>query len=131
MARYILRNPQKAGICRFDEYPWSSWKEIVNNPDITNYASILETAGGYQDFRDFVSEDNDDEFMDISHIRRMPDESALILIRRVTGLENPLTIAHLPDNERNSVIGEIKKMPLSERQIARLTGVDRSIIRKC
>jgi len=131
VARYILRNPQKAGICRYNEYPWSSWAEIETKPDITNYDLILKSANGLQNFRNFVSEDNNDMCMDILQRHHLTDEQAKELIHKETGLANPLLVSQLPRSERDHIIGKIKRIPLPERQISRLTGLSRNIIRKC
>ena len=41
--RYIHNNPVKAGICSREEYPWSSWHEYADQPDLvsTGLVSIL------------------------------------------------------------------------------------------
>ena len=52
--RYIHRNPEKAGICRAQEYRWSSYaKYALPGQDIDN-TMVLELIGGPEAFESFM-----------------------------------------------------------------------------
>lgn len=129
-ARYILRNPQKAGIQLTDAYIWSSWKEIDGPSDISCMDIIADLAGGKQLLKDFVLQDNHDECMDLSRTFRLTDQAALDIIRKVSGESNPLLIKQYPSEQLCHLLRKLESSQISDRQIARLTGINRSAIAK-
>ena len=130
LARYILRNPQKAGMCLTEEYIWSSWKEIDGVSDISCIDKVVEIAGGKQPFKEYVLEDNQDECMDISKTSRLSDQAALEILKQLSGEDNPLSLKQYPHDQLCNILRKLKSAQMSDRQIARLTGINRSIIIK-
>lgn len=170
VARYILRNPLKAGIGTVQGYRWSSWKvlDFVGRelPEtgvlslspfslslISSLQPIIELAGGKQKFIEFVLADDDDGtgssgdssdsggsgedeyffpngYDDFRPQRKWTEEQALALIRRISGLQSPMSIASLPKDTRKDLLRRFKKNGISIRQISRLTGIDRNSIQR-
>jgi REP element-mobilizing transposase RayT len=58
IARYVVRNPVRAGICpRPGDWPWSSHRATlgdVRRPAFLAAESLLRLFGGQSDYRDFV-----------------------------------------------------------------------------
>ena len=130
LARYILRNPQKAGIYLTDAYIWSSWKEIDGPSDISCIDRIADLAGGKQLFKSFVLQDNQDECMDISKSFHLSDQAALEILRNISGESNPLRIKQYPPDQLYYVLRKLEAAHMSDRQIARLTGINRYTLAK-
>lgn len=59
--RYIHNNPEKAGICKTNEYRWSSFDEYLHRAKICSTQTLLEIIGGPSRFEEF-SRANDSDF---------------------------------------------------------------------
>ena len=129
VTRYILRNPQKAGICKIADYPWSSWKEI-RCKDICDMETIIDLAGGAGRLETYIGMDNDDNCLDIAERGIVTDNDAKYIIQKITGTENPMDVAGLPKAERDSLIVRFKEAGMSVRQISRLTGINRNTVQR-
>ena len=127
-ARYILRNPEKAGVCSVQEYPWSSWHELESGEGFCKTQLLCDIIGDTQALKAFIlAEDESDTADD----RGAPkDASALNILKRISGLENPEDIPKLPRKKRVAVIVEAKKAGLTIRQLSRLTGLNRNTIQR-
>lgn len=136
--RYILRNPQKAGICPVDRYPWSGWKELESElemPDvpndsesICNFDLLCYLAGGRENLRQYVLLDNEDTCMEAFTRYTLTDEEALRQIQRIIGTDSPLILADMSKSRRDPLIAELKELGLSTPQISRLTGLTKGMI---
>lgn len=127
-ARYILRNPEKAGICSTEKYRWSSWQEIEGDPVITNTDILIRAAGGKGALMDYIRTETEDECMDIDEIPKYSDQNAIWLIGQITGSDNPAMIRELPRATRNKILCELKNTGIPIRQLAKLTGISRNTI---
>lgn len=54
--RYVHNNPEKSGICRAEEYTWSSYSEYVAGSKICDTEVILDMLGGVEGFKEFRSD---------------------------------------------------------------------------
>ncbi|MBQ6455311.1 MAG: transposase, partial [Eggerthellaceae bacterium] len=87
--RYIHKNPQKAGICRADEYRWSSYQEYIGRNAVAGMAAIAKTdlglsmLGGIEAFREFHATAGDSEScLDLETGRRIvTDDDAMAIAR--------------------------------------------------
>lgn len=127
--RYILQNPQKAGICSFTAYPWSSFSEIQNG-GFCDIEKPCEIAGSKKLLLDFICSENDDECMDIHKIHFLNEQEVTSMVIELSGLQNPLEVAHMDKKQRNLLFVKLKKEGASIRQISRVTGVNRNIIQR-
>lgn len=126
VVRYIHDNPERAGICPRDEYPWSSYREYLGQAGHAGHAStalILEMLGGVESFVEF-SEGRGSPY---KHMRRkrVPDERTQEVARVALDGEDPGSIKALPKDERDKRLRALRAAGLSVRQIERLTGVGR------
>jgi REP element-mobilizing transposase RayT len=61
---YIHNNPVHHKISAYEEYEWSPYKEIINNPKNKNeYIEILEWFGGEEEFVKYHKESSEDELL--------------------------------------------------------------------
>ena len=48
VCRYVHRNPEKAGICKTEEYEWSSYKEYIKQRKIVDKDILLYYFNNYK-----------------------------------------------------------------------------------
>ena len=127
--RYILRNPCKAGICKASEYPWSSYSMYVAPPQHMNLDLIHEKLGSYEQYRDFIETDNEDDCMEYEEIIK-DDAWAQSVLRKHLGIQSGTILQQYDKNKRNEALKKLKNQGLTIRQIERLTGINRNIVQR-
>lgn len=127
--QYIHYNPVKAGICKMEDYPWSSFSEYVRGGEIASTSLILGMLGGIDQFILFSKNHVPAQSLDKRSTRRLSDKEALEIARlalRKRELEGSLNALNTIDAERRSgILLELSEAGLSVRQIQRLTGLGR------
>jgi hypothetical protein len=68
--------------------------------------------------------------LDIKENRRLTDNEAIKIIKRICNVPHCTEVQILEKDKRNRYLKALKEEGLSTRQIARLTGISRSIILK-
>lgn len=133
--RYVHFNPQKAGICPYGAYRWSSHLDYVErDPDIAtvDLAFVRFAFPRVRDYQTFMNASN------VVVIRpstggRIDEDEALdvgISLVRLFGLSELSDVKSLEKTKRNEVLAAMRGAGLSIRQIQRLTGVGEWSIRK-
>ena len=138
VVKYIHYNPEKAGIAKHDEYPWSSYAEYAahsRSRAICSTALVLDLLGGAAGFIAFHETYSDaasciDVEVPRSSTRAMPDEIALEVAHQVLEGCNLGELKSLEREERNRLLALLLARGLSVRQTERLTGISRGIIQK-
>lgn len=136
--RYIHKNPQKAGICRADEYRWSSYQEYIGRNAVAGMAAIAKTdlglsmLGGIEAFREFHATAGDSKScLDLETGRRIvTDDDAMAIARAALPGTQIESISSLSKAERDEALRTLRSARLSVRQIERLTGVSKSVVAK-
>ena len=129
--RYIMNNPVKAGICPAESYRWSSYQDYYEDEPVTDVSMIKELLPGVDAFAKFMKEkDHEDVSYYGDHSPRLTDEELIGLIRRLAGCCTGSDIAALPRKERDPLIRRLRGEGYSIKQIARVTGIGRSIIER-
>lgn len=123
--RYILRNPEKAGICPAADYPWSSWKEILSGRDICDIDLMLSLIGGKEALLQYLSTGNNDQCLSSEGAKTLTDQEAVMVIKKLTGLHNADDLKNIPKVIRDPVIVQLKEKGLSNRCISRISGLSR------
>ena len=127
--RYILRNPEKAGICRTSEYKWSSYAEYAGVSDISDTNPPLDFFEDRKALLDFINRQNDDICPDLTP--PPPGESrAKQIIREQLHSESGTVLQSFGKKERDAALRKLKDSGLSVRQIERLCGINRGIIQR-
>ena len=126
--RYVLQNPQKAGICPAEEYAWSSYQEYGMRGSLSDTKVFEEMIGTFEDLQRFMSvrEAHCSEFEPL----RNNDGTAHDIMTCVLGIESGTVLQSYGKKERNHALRILKQSGLSIRQIERLTGIGRSIIQR-
>lgn len=132
--RYIHQNPVKAGIVQeCGQYVWSSYLAYASGREqplgLTNTGLALGIAGGLDGFLAFHREPSAYEFLDLDEKVRASDETICRAGERLLQGHPLRAILTLDAEERHRVVRELKAIEgASNRQIARLTGMNRKMV---
>jgi putative transposase len=137
--RYIHNNPVKAGIAQDPEkYQWSSIHAYYGYED--NLCGLTKTdfilgildpnpKKAIQAFREFMSQENDDECLESETRHCKTDSEVKIEIERIMAWEPIGRLQGMEKAQRNEILRKIKTIDgVSLRQIARVTGLSVNII---
>ena len=125
--RYILKNPEKAGICPAKDYAWSSYHAYGDPAAFVRPALLEEMIGSFEDYEAFMAVDEDADCMDYTPAIR-DDEWAMKVIRRQLGEQGGTVLLNCSKNERDEAIRNLRKAGLTIRQIERLTGIPKGVV---
>ncbi|HIY52240.1 MAG TPA: transposase [Candidatus Olsenella avicola] len=120
--RYVHNNPEKSGICRAEEYPWSSYSEYVTSSWITDTETVLDMLGGVEGFKEFCAAVPALSYRFSGRVRIADDEMGE-MARSVLGDVSVYDVKALPVEERNERLRALRECGLSVRQVERLTGI--------
>ncbi len=130
--RYIIQNPEKAGICDALSYPWSSKSYFQKTEqDSLIYSNFIKIL-----FRDeisfitFISQNNNDICME-TDLR--PSERAAYYVDRIKNIlqtNNPIITPDLPRSLLLDKIHLLRKEGISIRTISRITGIETWLIQQ-
>ena len=67
--RYILRNPEKAGICRTEKYRWSSYHAYGDKKSFLEQSHTYELIRDKQEYYDYINTENHDNCMEFADRR--------------------------------------------------------------
>jgi putative transposase len=133
--RYIHQNPLKAGLVRdISEYRWSSYSDYMEgSEEIIDFEFILnlfdeDIEKAKSDFKTFNEKRTNDDCLDMEENKRLKDEEAILIIKRVCKVSHSIDVQMLEKAQRARYIKILKGEGLSTRQIARLTGISRTIV---
>ena len=130
--RYIHQNPLKAGMCKqVEDYTYSSYSEYIGANDLvdTDYVLGLTTV---EEFVGLNHENVDTPCLDISDkiIKRVTDEQARVLIKKLAKCDNVSDFQNLDLVTRDKCLKKLRDKGVSIRQLSRLTGISLSVVRK-
>ena len=120
--RYILLNPEKAGIASATEYRWNSFNDYDKEDAVSSPGIIRELIGSKDSLRSFLYSDHDVDYIN--------DADAITIIKTLSGLTDVFELNGLNPQARNRILREALKKGISIRQLSRITGVGKGIIQK-
>ena len=136
--RYVHRNPVKANMTVSCDYRWSSYREYISSPSITDTAFTLGLFNGLEAFKRSHEADVADHFLgerdelpgvdDMQARRCMTTDEAVVLSISLLGNDAFNAIAGLPREERDRCLVILKKGGLSIRMISLVTGINRNTV---
>ena len=139
VVRYIHLNPVKAQIVDYaSEYPWSSHRtylgekgqyfQIVDTDLVLNMFSSQGDDRRKQ-YKLFLDSSNDDRCLDINVPENLTDDEVFYELTKLLNNKHPFSLRELEKQERDKVLQEIKEIKgISIRQIAKITGLDKSLV---
>ncbi len=126
--RYILKNPAKAGICSVVHYPWNSFWYYDKPLQYMDLSVVKAALGDFAQDREFIEQDEDDQGLEYTQAR-YSDVRAKELMMKILGISSGTVLQNYCKDERNIAIRKLKECGLTERQIVRLTGIGRNVVR--
>lgn len=135
--RYIYQNPVKAGlVTSLEKYKWSNYKEYLDRDKTSDINFVLEmfntnTEKAVKSFIEYINKSSDDVCLDIPEKRKITDEEARTIIKKLCKVNNTTDLQNFDISDRNKYIKELKEgYNISIRQIERLTGISRRVIQR-
>ncbi|MCR5402399.1 MAG: transposase [Butyrivibrio sp.] len=125
--RYILKNPQKAGVCNASQYPWNSYRYYDNPLPFMDLSAIRGLFGDASKYRRFIEQEEEDQGLEYSEARH-GDTWAKEELTRVLGISSGTVLQNYSKIERDAALVKLKECGLSVRQISRFTGIGRNIV---
>ena len=127
--RYIHLNPTKAYGEPAEEYPWSSYSELVCGVDpIVNRDRVLSLFGGVDRFVAFHERGGLEGEALRSPRGRARNWEVERIAADVLGEFPASSVKSLPKAERNEVLRRLRSEGLTIKQVERLTSIGRNII---
>ena len=126
--RYILQNPQKAGICRASKYKWSSYNAYRKGSSLVDTKLIMSMFTSLDKLYKYMDETNDDSCLEIELRPSERHEQMVIKIMNLLQSDTPLINPALPKNQIRQQMRILKNAGLSIRNISRITGIGTYLI---
>lgn len=127
--RYILNNPQKAGMCTASEYKWSSYHAYGDKSSFVDTDLLAEIFESTTHYTNFISASDNDYYMEHGAKRRN-DKWVKSLICEIIGEQDPAVLRLYEKRQRDRVLRELRQRGVSIRQLERLTGIPRGAIQR-
>lgn len=127
--RYILKNPEKAGIASAREYRWNSYLDFGKQKRLTDTALFVSLFGSISAFDSFMAEKDEEIYMEFEPQKR-DDAWAHDVLCEVLHVSSGKELLSMEKSVRNQAIQLLKDQGISIRQIERLTGISRSTIQR-
>ena len=127
--RYIIKNPEKDGICPYQEYKWSSYCLFYHKNSLVDVSLVKDLLDGLNVdafLKDDKYEENEEFYSDFEQVA-ISNSQAKELIKSKFNITSPSLIRCFNKQKRNEAVIYLKSLGLSIRQIERLTGVSRGI----
>ncbi|TWH48354.1 transposase [Sporomusa sp. KB1] len=132
--RYIHQNPLKAGITKnISKYLWSSYQGYIGNSgniDIDLALDIFsnDRTKAVELFKDYNNENNSDKCLDYTEKVAVSDKAVMDYLREM-GITSISQLQQLNKEQHDEIIRKAKKIEgITIRQLARITGVSKSVI---
>ena len=138
LLRYIHQNPVAAGIVtEIRKYPWTSWceyqKDMTCALPVCTTQHVVSTLPP-EELSSLVNEmlPKSLNILDYGNdaAKRVSDDKVRDFVITTFGIDSAIALQHLPKEERNGMIIQMKHFGASIRQISRLTGISEGVIRK-
>ena len=127
--RYILREPEKAGIGKASEYPWSSYSAYGDEKSFVDTGVLEGYVRDREDYETWIAEENDDECLEYMPPKH-DDKWALKVIHKQLDGQSGTALQGMERDERDQALRRLKKAGMTIRQIERLTGISRGIVQR-
>ena len=134
--RYIHQNPVVAGMVEDpSKYHWSSYNDYLKDNNRIDTQFVFDLMGqdkkkAKETFVKFHKEYPSHTFLDLEEKKGLSDNEAKDLIIKLCYIEYAKELQGLDKKLRNGFLSNLRNMGVSERQLSRLTGISRAVIKK-
>jgi len=130
VTRYILLNPQKAGICDFRNYYWSSYTEYNKRKSYVDTDYVISLFGSKKNFEKFLGEEIEENVMEYDQSSYNNDSVVIEFIKDFFKISNIVQIRVMEKNKRQSIIKACLSMGLQWVQLSRIFEMDIGYLKK-
>ncbi|MGO5010399.1 transposase [Niallia sp. Sow4_A1] len=134
--RYIHQNPLKAGVSKnVLNCKWTSISEYMDKPNLVDTELALQLFSSDEKkalelFKAYSFELNEENCLDSNNAVKVADEEVLKIMRSLE-IPNNATLQKLNKKERDKLLKKLKCIEgVTIRQIARLTGISKSVVQR-
>lgn len=134
--RYIHQNPVKEGLAQIKDYKWSSYREYIEKPWITDTKFILSLFSEKQHesvklFTKFNNFKVDNYNLDYELANSYTDEEAIEIIKKLLKEDNLMLIQKYNRNIQREKIEKVLNVKgISAAQVARILGLNKRTIQR-
>lgn len=125
--RYILQNPEIAGICETNKYEWSSYKLYKDSNSFIFRHLLLEFFNTYEAIEQYLKTITKKRFIDLELRPSEFREFQINKIMKILNRNTPIIPPEWPKEKIMASIRKLRKAGFSIRSIARITGVSRKL----
>ena len=134
VARYIHQNPLKAGLVQtMEQYPWSSYREYCSKQSmgVADCRLLFGMFDGIEAFKRYMEEESEIKVLEYEKADKMSDEQVYEMAKRLLKGREIGEMNTLDKKERDAILRQMKEQSgVSQRQIARVTGLGENVIFK-
>ena len=135
VCRYIEQNPEKAGICKAEEYKWNSFHEYIGKEKIIDKEKLLKyfnnDVKSYTIFTTKGKSENKEDFIEYELRNKMQDDEVAEFIKKEFKLNNIKEFKNLPREEFEKSIEILKNLQYTRfSQIARVIRMNKYQLKK-
>ena len=129
--RYIHANPEVAHMCSTSEYPWSSYKAHLAESPIVEVSLTRDLLGSVSQFESFSASGgrHATPFSGSKLRGHLSYDELLGVACHAIGKQTLNSLKAMVPRDREAPIKALRSAGLSEREIARLTGLGRASVR--
>ena len=125
--RFICQNPVKAGLSKnMFSYPWLGCSGVTESRDLLYSPDVMKEEKR-RELVTFLLAPCEFEHLEVKGPGRLPDDKAEEQLARIANLP-PAEIASLDKAKRNAILRMAHDAGLSIRQLARLTGLGKTVV---
>lgn len=128
--RYIIKNPEKAAICVYNRYAWSSYSLIDAKNTYLNNGFVQEVFLSMNHLYAFLQKSEEDNCMEDHYILDSDDDIKGAFIEKLFNIKSPTSLCREPYSDLMSKLKRLKMMGISINQLSRLTGISKHIIKR-
>ena len=127
--RFICQNPVKAGLSKnMFSYPWLGCSGVTESRDLLYSPDVMKEEKR-RELVTFLRAPCEFAHLEVNGPGRLPDEKAAEQLARVANCP-PAEIASLERPKRNAILRMAHDAGLSIRQLARLTGLGKTVVER-
>ena len=128
--RYILQTPEKAHICKFFQYKWSSCQFVMNETTDTfiNLEYVFAIFQSKNSLKKFLHAENTDSCMEYENVPVMSDTLCSKIIKEKLKLDYPSQIKTQTQEKMYKSLRYLKQIGINITQLSRITEIPRHIV---
>lgn len=136
LIRYIHRNPEKAGICKTEEYKWSSYMEYIEKNTIIQKDFVLSMYNknpnlAIKEFKNNVLNGQEDTIDNVYLNKQVSNEDAICFINFILKVDSIDEIIKKNKKEIKEYVRRIKETRrISNKQIAEVLKLNKNFVGK-